>query len=424
MHGNFRALSVSYKKAQLQIREQVALSDTECRSLLVQAREVLGLRELLVISTCNRTELYYNHPQILDQELIGLLSVVKGIRSSEIAPYFQYFSDQDSAVLHLFHVSLGLESQVVGDLQIINQVKKAYQISVEMEMAGPFLHRLLHTIFYANKRTVQETAFRDGAASVSYAAYETIIEAVQEFRDPKIVLLGVGEIGTDVAKQLMNKGFKDVVVINRTLSKAQELAAQCGFRVAEFEQLWEELSDAHVVVSSVSSSKPVLTYQKVKSLPIAYCLTVLDLAVPRSVEPGVEKIPGVDLYNIDEINHRTSETVSRRMAAIPQVVGIIEEVFAEFKTWSEEIAFSPLIQKIKDSLESMRQRKIAKFVKQLDENELKKVDAITRELMNDILGKHVTELKSACQRGNAEQIASVLQGLFDIEQQPTSAIIS
>jgi glutamyl-tRNA reductase len=422
MHKDFKALSVSYKKAQLHVREQVALSEAECRNLLSFSKEVLGLSELLLVSTCNRTEFYYSSQQNFDTELIKLLASVKGLKSNEISHYFERISNPNQAILHLFNVSIGLESQVVGDLQIINQIKRAYQLSAECEMAGPFLHRLLHTIFYTNKRVVQETSFKDGAASVSYAAYETLLDAASEIRDPKILLLGTGEIGIEIAKHLVSNSFKNVCMVNRTFEKAQALAQDFGFSCAPLEDLWKQAAESNVIVSSVSAEKPILTFSRLKQITIPYSLTVLDLSVPRSAEPEIENIPGVFLYNIDQINDRTQSAVNERLRSIPQVVRIVEEMYSEFMAWSEETSFSPIIQKMKEALEKIRIRKVSKHIKQLSEGELQKVEDITKEIMEELLSRHVKELKSACQRGNAEQMADIFSHLFDIENNRTEKV--
>jgi len=170
MHQQFKVLGISHKSAPLHVRELTALNTEETVQLINHIKDLFNLRDVLILSTCNRSEIYYASDQDLSQELIKLLSRQKG--TEEIQDYQDYFiniTDHQLAVEHLFRVATGLDSQIVGDMQITNQVKTAYQLSADMDMAGPFLHRLLHTAFFTNKKIVQETAFRDGAASVSYA---------------------------------------------------------------------------------------------------------------------------------------------------------------------------------------------------------------------------------------------------------------
>src|SRR6478736_1903681 len=173
MLSNFKALSLSHKNAPVEVRELVSLDESLCKKLMMSLKDFTDATETLILSTCNRTEIYYSSNEDWSEEIIKLIGVHKGIENIQsYKSYFTILNDHNEAVSHLYHVSIGLESQVVGDMQIPNQVKHAYQWSADLSMAGPFLHRLMHTIFFTNKRVVQETTFRDGAASVSYATVE------------------------------------------------------------------------------------------------------------------------------------------------------------------------------------------------------------------------------------------------------------
>ena len=201
MLQNFKAISLSYKKAPLDIRELIALDENSCRQFLQTLKGFIQASDILVLSTCNRTEVYYNADTDYSIQIVKLLGITKGIEN--ISQYFDYFTilnEHDDAVRHLFNVSMGLESQVVGDMQITNQVKQAYQWAADNDTAGPFLHRLMHTIFFTNKRVVQETAFRDGAASTSYAAIELIEELTADIIEPSILVVGLGEIGAEIGR--------------------------------------------------------------------------------------------------------------------------------------------------------------------------------------------------------------------------------
>src|SRR5690606_512080 len=189
MLNKFRALSLSYKNAPVEIREIISLDEKEVFSILTKLKEFFNVTDTLILSTCNRTEVYYAHGLDLSTEIIKLIGLEKGLdKMDSHLEYFKIFNDDRDAIQHLYRVSMGLEAQVIGDMQISNQVKRAYQASVDMEMAGPFLHRLMHSIFFTNKRIVQETAFRDGAASVSYAAVELIEELTSNTFQPRILL--------------------------------------------------------------------------------------------------------------------------------------------------------------------------------------------------------------------------------------------
>jgi glutamyl-tRNA reductase len=281
-------------------------------------------------------------------------------------------------------------------------------------MAGPFLHRLMHTIFFTNKRVFQETAFRDGAASVSYAAVEMLNELTENLTAPKVLVVGVGEIGRDVVKNLEGSNIEDITITNRTYAKAEDLASECGYKAIPFEEMERMMPEVDVVISSIS--REGFFYKENVQPHVKDFKYFLDLSVPRSVSDEVEKIPGVLVYDVDDINDRTSKALEKRLAAVPDVKSIIKESVAEFGEWSGEMVFSDTIHRFKDALESLRQRKMAKYLKKLNEQEAKKMDKITKELIQDIVKLPVLELKAACKRGEAESLSNTLQDLFNLEK--------
>lgn len=419
MHKNFKAVSLSHRSAPVSIREAVTLEEEACRRLLKYFKEFTDLNDVLVLSTCNRTEVYYSSDEDKSGDIIKLIGIHKGLDDvSEYSDYFLHIDNHDKAVQHLFRVALGLESQVVGDMQISNQVKKAYQYTADEDLAGPFLHRLLHTIFFTNKKVVQETTFRDGAASVSFAATEMVLSFTTEIVEPRILICGVGEIGKDVCKNLASNLKTGVFITNRTLSKAQALATECGFEVIPFDEVEKQIHTFDIVISSVSRQKPFITQNQLKDASIFTHKFFIDLSVPRSISTDVEEVPGVLLYNIDDINSKTSEALRRRIAAIPAVEGIVEEAILDFNNWSKEMEVSPTINKLKKALEDIRQEEIARYIKDLNQSESKKIEKITKSMMQKIMKLPVLQLKAACQRGEAENMIGLLNDLFNLEETP------
>ena len=415
----FRSVGISYKTAPLEIREQIALNEDEAKGLMLKVQEFFGGTDILVVSTCNRTEIYYNAAANCNVDIAKLLLIQKGLTNTEAyLPYFIDYTEQNQAARHLFEVATGLHSQVVGDMQIPNQVKHAYQWSVDLGMAGPFLHRLLHTIFFANKRVAQETSFRDGAASTSYVAVELIEHATALKANPSILVLGVGEIGTDVCRNLKEKEYTNITVVNRTRAKAEQLANELGFGVADFENVEEEILKADVVISSILRDEPFINKALLQKKPLHSFKYVVDLSVPRSVSADAEQVPGVIVYNIDNIQAKANEALDRRLASVPQVHTIIDQALEEFSDWSKEMVVSPTIQKLKNALEQIRQEEMARFMKNLSEDEVSKIDKITSSMMQKIIKLPVLQLKAACKRGEAETLIDVLNDLFNLEQQP------
>lgn len=386
---------------------------------MLRLRDFFGLSDLLVISTCNRTEVYYAFEQDLNADIARLLLIEKGLTDTDnYLPYFQFFAAHDEAVRHLFEVCVGLHSQVIGDMQIPNQVKQSYQWSADLDMAGPFLHRLMHTIFFTNKRVAQETPFRDGAASVSYAAVELIDELIGDKQNPNVLVIGLGEIGADVCKNLEARNLTNITLCNRTQAKADVLASQYGFRVADFSNLVDEIRQADVIISSIMRDDPLITPELLRDVNVLTFKYFIDLSVPRSVDSAVEQIPGVLVYNIDHIRNRADEALNQRMAAIPKVEAIITQTVAEFGDWSKEMVVSPTINKLKNALEQIRRDEIARHLKHLTPNESEKIEKITRGIMQKIIKLPVLQLKAACKRGEAETLIDVLNDLFDLEKQP------
>lgn len=416
MHGLFKALTISHKKASLQLRGQIALNEEESKALMLKIRESFEVSEVLVLSTCNRTEVYYVSENNLGEEIIRLIASQKVLSSNELLPYFEIIDDHNEAVRYLFEVSMGLHSQVVGDLQIPNQVKHAYQWAADVQMAGPFLHRLLHTIFFTNKKIVQETSFRDGAASTSYATVEVMETFLPLLSNPKVLVVGLGEIGEDVCRTLADKGYKNITITNRTLEKAQKLANELGFEVADYQFVNQNILEADIVISSVRCESPIITKEtlKDKTLAVKY---LIDLSVPNSIATDIEEVTGVVAYDLDTIQRRANEALQRRMEAIPQVLSIISDAIGEFNNWSQEMIVSPTIQKLKGALEQIRKEEMARFVKELSAEEAEKMDKITASMMQKIIKLPVIQLKAACKRGEAETLIDVLNDLFNLEKQ-------
>jgi len=416
MHGLFKAITISHKKASLQLRGQIALNEEESKAMMLKIREAFEVSEVLVLSTCNRTEVYYVSENNLEEEIIRLIASQKVLSSNEILPYFEIIDENNEAVRYLFEVSMGLHSQVIGDLQIPNQVKHAYQWAADVQMAGPFLHRLLHTIFFTNKKIVQETSFRDGAASTSYATIEVMETFLPLLSNPKVLVVGLGEIGEDVCRTLADKGYKNITITNRTIEKAQKLANELGFEVADYQFVNQNILEADIVISSVRCESPIITKEtlKDKTLAVKY---LIDLSVPNSIATDIEEVTGVVAYDLDTIQRRANEALKRRMEAIPQVLSIISDAIGEFDNWSQEMIVSPTIQKLKGALEQIRKEEMARFMKDLSAEEVEKMDKITSSMMQKIIKLPVIQLKAACKRGEAETLIDVLNDLFNLEKQ-------
>ena len=417
MQTKFRVVSLSHKSAPVHIRELISLDEAAIQRLLLKLKEFFSVSDALILSTCNRTEVYYSHELDLSVELVKLIGMERGLADAiSYLDYFQVLNEEKETVSHLFRVSMGLEAQVVGDIQISNQVKRAYQAAADLELAGPFLHRLMHTIFFTNKRVVQETAFRDGAASLSYATIELIESLTQNIFQPRILVIGLGEIGEDVAKNMVHLPTAQIKITNRTQSKAEQIGMPLGFEVIPFEGCQAAMEEADVVVCSVRMQEPFITKSLVESFTIPSFKVFIDLSVPRSIETSLEELPGVVLYNVDNIRSKATAALQNRLDAVPAVEVILQESIEEFGNWQKEMVVSPTIQKLKQSLEQIRQEELGRYLKNVDEKEFVLIDKITKSMMQKVLKVPVVQLRAACQRDEAAEMIELITDLFDLEK--------
>ncbi|MCR9251919.1 MAG: glutamyl-tRNA reductase [bacterium] len=417
MHITFKSVALSYKNTPLEIREKIAYDEKSSKRLMRDLRDILGLQETMILSTCNRTEIYYSSNESRFEDIVKVIRSERGLEG-DVTKYFEAIDNHNDAVQHLFYVAMGLEAQVVGDMQISNQVKNAYQWSADENMAGPFLHRLMHTIFFSNKRVVQETPFRDGAASVSYAATDLVKDLTREFQEPKVLVIGLGEIGLDVVKNLYEHTKCDVTISNRTFAKAEEIAAEHGYKTLPYENFEMELKNYDVIISSVRKNEPIISSKSIETIEILSHKFFIDLSVPRSIAANVEDVHGALLYNIDDIHDKANAALEIRKKSIPAVEKIIEESIAEFNNWARETEVSPTIQKLKGALEDIRKAELAKHMKNISPDQEEILEVVTKGMLQKIIKLPVLQLKAACKRGEAETLIDVLNNLFDLESQP------
>lgn len=408
----FKAVGISYHNAPLEVREEVTLNEKDSGEFLLRLREALDLQEALVVSTCNRTEIYYSSKEELQSEIVSLLSVQKSMKSDLLNSYFKKYSTTE-AINHLFEVSLGLDSQVLGDIQISNQIKRAYQLSADIEMAGPFLHRLMHTIFYANKRVVQETRLQDGNASVASVAVDLIKRFIENVADPKIAIIGLGEIGQNVLENLREIDTP-ICLVNRTKSIAEDLAKASNVTVSDFSEKEAVIRGNDVIVSAVASGAEVIQKTQFESKKFQHKL-LIDLSVPRSISQDVEDLEGISLYNVDQLSSRTEKARKIRTASIPDAKAIIKESIADFTTWKDEMEVSPTIQKLKKTLDEIRKQELARHTGKVSEDEMALLEVVTKNMIQKVIKLPVLQLKAACKRGESENLVGVLNDLFNLE---------
>ena len=389
------------------MRGMFSLTPENKEALLTQARSE-GFEELLVISTCNRTELYgyADHPF----QLIQLLcEYSKG--SVDDFQKVGYVNKGKEAVQHLFEVGTGLNSQILGDFEIIGQMKQAFALSRDKGLANAFLERLMNSVINASKRIKNETVLSSGAASVSFTAVQYIMQNVAEVSQKNILLFGVGKIGRNTCENLIkHTQNKHITLINRTREKAEQVAGKFNVIVKDFADLSAEIAQTDVLVVATGASVPTV-YKE--SIPTDRPILILDLSIPKNVDEQVKTLPNVTLIHMDELSKRKDEALERRKEAIPQALQIIEEVKEEFLHWLDNRKFVPTIKALKAKLEALKEAELDFHRKKIDNFNEQQAEMLANRIIQKITTQFVNHLKDT---SSLEESISWLQEVFQLEE--------
>ncbi|NIK90793.1 glutamyl-tRNA reductase [Mangrovimonas sp. CR14] len=373
---SFYAIGLSYKKADAETRGLFSLDETGKQLVLEQAKEN-GLDSLIAVSTCNRTELFgfAEHPY----QLIKLLcDNTKG--SIETFQEVAYIYKNNDAVSHMFRMGSGLDSQILGDFEIISQLKISAKRSKKLGMLNAFLERLVNAIIQASKRIKTETDLSSGATSVSFASVQYIMNNVPEVSAKNILLYGTGKIGRNTCENLVKHTKNEhITLINRTKTKAEEIAGKFNLLVKDINQLQEEIQSADILVVATGAQNPTVD----KSiLQIKKPLLILDLSIPKNVNVDVTELDHVTLVHLDDLAKITDETLEKRKSHIPVAETIIEEIKADFNIWLNTRKFAPTIKALKLKLNDFKAAEL--------ENQRKKFVNFNEE-QAEIIGNNIIQ---------------------------------
>ena len=390
--------------------------------LLLAHRDLLSkgvAKEVLILSTCNRTEIYYHggcggHADVMQSWLCDFHGV-----DPQILAGHGYFHVQDEAARHLFRVSCGLDSMIIGEPQILGQIKDAYQIAADAASAGPLLNRLLHWAFRVAKRVRSETAIGSAPVSIAYAAVSLSRQLLGTLEDKEALLIGAGETMELVATHLREHGVKRFAVANRTPERGQQLAQRMDGTAFSLAQIPELLAQADVVVSSTASPLPVVTAAAVAEAMARRRkgeLMLVDLAVPRDIAPEVGKLANCYLYTIDDLNDITQAGLRARREAALEAEGIIAEEVAGFQQWRESLEVVPAIRRLREHVEGSRKDELQRFLRYIDQGQDPRVvlDAFYKALINKILHEPIATLRQPCQEATSENLVAALDILFHL----------
>jgi glutamyl-tRNA reductase len=394
------SVGVNHHTAPLEIREKVYLSEEETVLLLNQFKEYLS--ECMIVSTCNRTEVYgvpLNGK--LDLELYKniLLNFKAGDGSVNKNQLYNLVST--SAADHLFKVASSMDSMILGDSQIMHQLKEAYQIAQKNQSIGKVLNKLCQTALHVGKRTKSETALYEGAVSISYAAVELAQKIFGDLTDKTILILGAGETAELTAESLIKKRAKKIYISNRTVTNAEELfkklsaMSKLDGEVLEYENYKNRLNEFDIIISSTASSSFILYYDDFKKIPRRKSGTpilIIDIAVPRDVDPRIGKYGNIFLKDIDDLNAIVEANFEMRKAEIPGVKKIISEELTHFFKWYYSLQLVPTIKEIENVFEEIRLEEILKNTNGFSKKEKETIETLTKNIVQKILRNTVPHL--------------------------------
>ncbi len=421
-------VGLSHRTAPVELREQVDFSRGDMAAAVSALASRLRSSEGVIVSTCNRVEIYtemQNGEQEARDEIAAFVSDFHGIPRDRLDSYFYARSDAEVA-RHLFRVASGLDSLVIGEPQILGQVKNAYELAVDQQTTGSSLNRLFHAAFAAAKRVRSETGLAEGAVSVSYAAVSLAKKIFGRFEGLKVLILGAGEMAELTATHLKGQNVKSLVVASRTLANAEALAQTVGGSAAPWTDMPRALADADIVVTATGASEPVLTRERIASVMKDRArrpLFVIDIAVPRDVEAAAGDLEQVFVYNIDDLQQIVNENLARRQSELQHADAIIAEEVEKFAAWLRSRTAVPTVVALRQRFENIRQSELKRLepkLSSLTPDARARVDEITRLIVEKLLLTPTEQLKASDEQ-MIEAYAQALGRLFSLEAQQSAA---
>ena len=342
--NEFRIAGINYKKSDASLRGQFAINTDQYARILSIAPQ-FGINEFFILSTCNRTEIYGFAPS--HQELLNLLATeCEG--NINVFQKNAYLKSGQEAVEHLFNVSAGLDSQILGDFEILGQIKNAIKFSKENGCIGAYLERMLNAVLQCTKSIKTNTALSNGTVSVAFAAVSYIKEHITEIAGKKILLVGTGKIGRNTCKNMVDYlGTQNITLINRTEEKAAELAQELNLTAAPLSQLDAQVAAAHIIVLATNSVNPIITLAQLQN---AGHKLIIDMSVPCNVELGVAELNNVSFVGVDDLSKIKDETLQMRSAEVPKAKAIIADHISEFIAWHNMRKNVPVLKEVKSKL--------------------------------------------------------------------------
>jgi glutamyl-tRNA reductase len=410
---------MNHRSAPVEVRERVAFPPCAGRGFLRRLGEEGAVEEAVLLSTCNRTEIYaVVEDEGVRSRILDLLAEDRGVERPSLDRNTYWLTDAE-AVRHLYRVASSLDSMVVGEAQILGQVREAYRAATEEQHTGPVLNRLFHTSLRVGKKVRSETGIGDSSLSVPYVAVKLAEGVFGTLRGRRALVLGAGGMSELVIKHLKGRGMADLRIANRTPERALTLAERVGGRAVPFDALPEELLDVDVVVSSTGAGEWVVQSEMVAAAlarregPLFF----IDIAVPRDVDPVVQTLGRAFLYDIDDLQAVVERNADDRGEAAEKGEAMISPAVLDFMSWLSTLHVVPLIQELRDRAEQIRRHELSRALQRMDlsREEAEAVERMSRSLVNKLLHGPISELKALAEAGHPLERAEVQRRLHALE---------
>ncbi len=417
-------LGLNHRTAPLPVRERMVYSREEAMDVLRRLREREDIPQALLLSTCNRTEFYamVRDPKSAMPALVEDLFLKRIPEGNGDRLRYLYQHEGPEAVQHLFRVTCGLDSLILGEQEILGQVKTAYEISRSADAAGSVLHRLAASAFHVGKRARTETEIGLGAVSVAFAAVELAEKVLGSLDGRGALLVGAGENGALCAQHLLSRQVEPLLIANRTLEKAEHLAGQLGGETVSFDRLPEALGRADIVVSTTGSPTAVIEADMVREVMKSRegrPLVLIDIAVPRDVDPGVDELQSVFRFDMDALNSIVDKNLARRAKEVPEVERLIDHEVDHFMRWWKSLDAGPVIRDLHHAFEDVRKTEFEKNAKRFLDKDREPLEIFSRNMVRKLLMGLTTEIKQyrVDDPIQAERLAA-LRHVFHLDGEP------
>ncbi len=431
-------VGLSHRTAPVELRERLSIPEQTMEASLQRLRSDDQVLEASILSTCNRLEIYalLRHPEQGITAVGSFLSQVSGLEVEELTPHlFTYHHEE--AVAHLLRVAAGLDSLVLGEGQILSQVKRMVRLAQEHGSLGPILNRLLNQAVSTGKRVRTETNLGTGAVSISSAAVELAQLKVGQSRgldelvaldQEQVAVVGAGRMARLLLQHLQSKGCRGAVLLNRTVARADALAAdfpELPVQCRPLDDLDHCLSTCSLVFTSTGAEEPIITAERLKGLNRRSSLMLIDIGVPRNIAAGAGNLPGVESFDVDDLQEVVARNQEARREMAAEAEGLLQEEARLFLEWWDGLEAVPLVNRLRLQLEDIREQELQKALSRmgpdLSARERKVVEALTKGIINKILHAPVTRLRAPQPRLQRHQSMKVLQDLFELHENPADA---